>query len=68
MAARAAANPDAPLAIGDVVRMNSDTVRMTVRRADGDKIVCRWHDGADVLFEDEFDARELTLVRLREAA
>lgn len=66
--ADANADPDAPFAIGDVARMNSDTVRMTVRRVDGDKVVCRWHDEADVLFEDDFDPRELTLVRKREAA
>jgi uncharacterized protein YodC (DUF2158 family) len=64
----AVADPAAPLGVGDVVRLNSDAVRMTVQRVADGKIVCRWHDDAAVLFEDDFDPRELTLVRKREAS
>lgn len=55
------------LSIGDVVRLNSDAVRMTIHSIDGAKIVCRWHDAEDDLLDEDFDPRELTLVRKREA-
>jgi uncharacterized protein YodC (DUF2158 family) len=59
--------PEAPFGVGDVVRLNSDTVRMTVGSFVGVRVVCRWHDEADDLLSDDFDPRELTLVRKREA-
>jgi len=62
------ADPEAPFAIGDIVRLNSDRVHMTVHTVDGAKLVCRWHDDADDLLSDEFHPRELTIVRKREAA
>ena len=66
MLSHAAAAPDAPFAIGDIVRLNSDRVHMTVKSVVGVRVACRWHDAADVIFEDDFDPRELTMVRKRE--
>jgi uncharacterized protein YodC (DUF2158 family) len=48
---------------GDIVRLNSDAVRMTVRRVDGDKIVCRWHDDELDLLEEDFARSELVFVK-----
>jgi len=55
-----------PLSVGDVVRLNSDALRMTVRSVDGDKVTCRWHDAEDDLLSEDFDARELTLIKRAE--
>lgn len=55
--------PEPPLEPGDVVRLNSGPVRMTVREASPGKIVCLWHDREDQLVEAEFKGAELTLVR-----
>jgi uncharacterized protein YodC (DUF2158 family) len=52
-------------AVGDIVRLNSDRVHMTVRAADSGKIGCQWHNADDDLVEFDFDPRELTLVRRR---
>jgi uncharacterized protein YodC (DUF2158 family) len=51
------------LSAGDIVRLNSDRVHMTVRAVDGDKVTCRWHDDALDLLSDEFAPRELVLIR-----
>ena len=48
---------------GDVVRLNSDRVALTVRSIDGGKIVCRWHDESDDLLSEDFDRCELAFVR-----
>lgn len=61
------ADPDAPFGVGDIVRLNSDRVHMTVSVLAGARFVCRWHDQADDLLREEFELRELTLVRKREA-
>jgi uncharacterized protein YodC (DUF2158 family) len=52
-----------PLEPGDVVRLNSDAVRMTVRRVDGDKVVCLWHDAEDDLLSEDFERRELVFIK-----
>ena len=56
----------ATFAVGDVVRLNSDAVRMTIHAIKGEAIVCRWHDAEDDLLTEDFDRRELVLVRARE--
>jgi uncharacterized protein YodC (DUF2158 family) len=66
LAHTANADPEAPFGIGDVVRLNSDIVRMTVKSVVGVHVGCRWHDAEDDLLDDDFDPRELTLVRKRE--
>lgn len=53
--------------VGDIVRLNSDRLHMTVGSFAGARVACRWHDEADDLLSDDFDPRELTLVRKREA-
>jgi uncharacterized protein YodC (DUF2158 family) len=57
------ASSPSKLNVGDVVRLTSDTVNMTVRSIDGDKIVCRWHDEADDLLSEDFARAELIFVR-----
>jgi uncharacterized protein YodC (DUF2158 family) len=64
---KAEANGDV-LSIGDVVRLNSDAVRMTVGSIANGRVVCRWHDDERDLLSEDFDPRELTLVPKREAA
>ena len=56
-------NSPSKLKVGDVVRLTSDRVAMTVRSIDGNKLVCRWHDEADDLLSEEFDRAELVFVR-----
>ncbi|MGD0641452.1 MAG: DUF2158 domain-containing protein [Roseiarcus sp.] len=68
MLAHAAADPAPPFAIGDIVRLNSDRVHMTVGAVAGGRVACRWHDAEDDLLKEDFDPRELTLVRKREEA
>jgi uncharacterized protein YodC (DUF2158 family) len=64
VAAAAPASPDG-FAVGDIVRLNSDRVHMSVRAVDRDKVGCQWHNASDDLVEFDFDPRELTLVRRR---
>jgi uncharacterized protein YodC (DUF2158 family) len=52
--------------VGDIARLNSDRVHMTVNSVVGVRVRCRWHDAEDDLLNDDFDPRELTLVRKRE--
>lgn len=54
--------------VGDIVRLNSDRVHMTVKSIVGVRVACRWHDDELDLIEDDFDPRELILVRKREPA
>jgi uncharacterized protein YodC (DUF2158 family) len=49
--------------IGDVVRLNSDTVRMTVSKVESGRVTAEWHDASDALIESDFGARQLTLVK-----
>jgi uncharacterized protein YodC (DUF2158 family) len=67
MSPQPAAESAAPFAIGDLVRLNSDRLHMTVKTVAGGRVVVRWHDDDGDLIEDDFDPRELTLVRKREA-
>jgi uncharacterized protein YodC (DUF2158 family) len=55
-----------PFGVGDIVRLNSDRVHMTVKSVVGVRVACRWHDDELDLLDDDFDPRELTLVRKRE--
>jgi uncharacterized protein YodC (DUF2158 family) len=59
-----AASPDA-FAVGDIVRLNSDALRMTVHAVEGRRVGCHWHADDMGLIEFDFDPRELTLVRRR---
>jgi hypothetical protein len=52
-----------PLEFGDIVRLNSDTVRMMVAKVDGAKVVARWRDDELALVEADFDRRELVFVK-----
>lgn len=57
------ADPVGIYVVGDVVRLNSGPLRMTVRRVAQQEITCRWHDETDDLLEDSFSIAELTIVR-----
>jgi len=58
-----AGEPRVDFAIGDVVRLRSDAVRMTVHSVDGKRVGCHWHDDEDALVEFDFDPRELIAVK-----
>lgn len=59
---------DESIEIGDIVRLNSSPLKMTVKAVKDGRIIARWIDQTDDLLEDEFDRRELILVRKAGAA
>ncbi len=55
--------------VGDVVRLNSSADRMTVSVVkEGGRIEARWFDETGDLLGDEFDPREITLIKKGTAA
>jgi uncharacterized protein YodC (DUF2158 family) len=50
-------------AVGDVVRLNSGALRMTVAELKDGRVVVNWHDQDDACLEDDFAPAMLTIVK-----
>jgi uncharacterized protein YodC (DUF2158 family) len=67
MAGKSTLNPSVgDFGVGDIVRLNSSTLRMTVDKIDPENasgaIECIWFDDADSLQSAAFHARQLVIV------
>jgi uncharacterized protein YodC (DUF2158 family) len=60
-------NKEIEFNIGDVVKLNSSDVLMTVKNIDNDILECRWFDKNNILQNEKFNALEINLVNKKQS-
>ncbi len=55
---------DLEIEVGDIVKLNSSDVSMTIKSINDNTLVCRWFDKNNTLQTDEFDVLEITIVKM----
>lgn len=55
-------NLDVEFDIGDIVKLNSSDVLMTIKSIDDDMLTCRWFDKNDTLRSSTFNILEINIV------